>query len=151
MNPTYQNFHGVVPPWPPPGDTPDPVSPFKVWIHPCFQLVLCTGDSSKCSLFAPFYVGSRVKYMTVHTHSACTVIVANMIELLLKSFLVYHSPMFEVWKVPKRLVEVSCDVTQHLVAYRTAVDTRTNMVPECVHILDNTYGCPASIHYFLLD
>ena len=52
--------------------------------------------------------------------------VANMIELLLKSFLVYHSPMFEAWKVPKRLVEVSCDVTQHLVAYRTAVGTRTN-------------------------
>ena len=24
--------------------------------------------------------------------------VANMIELLLKSFLVYHSPMFEAWK-----------------------------------------------------
>ena len=48
-----------------------------------------------------------------------------MIELLLESFLVYHSPMFEAWKVPKRLVEVSCDVTLHLVAYRTAVDTRT--------------------------
>ena len=26
--------------------------------------------------------------------------VANMIELLLRSFLVYHSPMFEAWKVP---------------------------------------------------
>ena len=25
--------------------------------------------------------------------------VANMIELFLKSFLVYHSPMFEAWKV----------------------------------------------------
>ena len=35
--------------------------------------------------------------------------VANMIELLLKSFLVYHSPMFEAWKVPKRPVEVSRD------------------------------------------
>ena len=42
--------------------------------------------------------------------------VADMIELLLKSFLVYHSPMFEAWKVPKRLVEVSGDVTQHLLA-----------------------------------
>ena len=52
--------------------------------------------------------------------------VANIIELLLKSFLVYHSPMCEVCKVPKRPVEVSCDVTQHLVAYRTAVETRTN-------------------------
>ena len=52
--------------------------------------------------------------------------VANTIELLLKSFLVYHSPMFEAWKVPKRPVEVSCDVMQHLVAYRTAVETRTN-------------------------
>ena len=46
--------------------------------------------------------------------------VVNMIELL-KSFLVYHSPMFEAWKVPKRPAEVSCDVTQLLVAYRTAV------------------------------
>ena len=52
--------------------------------------------------------------------------VANMIEPLVKSFLVYHSPMFEAWKVPKRRVEVSCDVTHHLVAYLTAVDTRTN-------------------------
>ena len=33
--------------------------------------------------------------------------------------------MFEAWKVPKRPVEVSCDVTQHLVAYQTAVETRT--------------------------
>ena len=45
---------------------------------------------------------------------------------ILKSFLVYHSPLFEAWKVPKRPVEVSCDVTQHLVAHRTAVETRTN-------------------------
>ena len=30
--------------------------------------------------------------------------VANMIEILLKSFLVYHLPMFEAWKVPKRPV-----------------------------------------------
>ena len=51
---------------------------------------------------------------------------ASIIELLLKSFLVYPSPMFEAQKVPKRPVEVSCDVTQHLVAYRTAVETRTN-------------------------
>ena len=49
-----------------------------------------------------------------------------MIELLLKSVLVYHLPMFKACKVPKRPVEVSCDVTQHLVAYRTAVETRTN-------------------------
>ena len=34
--------------------------------------------------------------------------------------------MFEAWKDPKRPVEVSCDVTQHLVAYRTAVETQTN-------------------------
>ena len=53
--------------------------------------------------------------------------VPNMLELLLKSFLVYHSPMFEAWKVPKRPVEVSCDVTQNLVAYRTAVGTRTTL------------------------
>ena len=51
--------------------------------------------------------------------------VTNMIELLLKKFLVYHSPMFEAWKVPKRPVEVLCDVTEHLVAYWTAVETRT--------------------------
>ena len=31
----------------------------------------------------------------------------NIIELLLKSCLVYHSPMFEAWKVPKRPVEVT--------------------------------------------
>ena len=52
--------------------------------------------------------------------------VVNMIELLLKSFVVYHSPMFETWKVPKRPVEVSCDVTQHLLAYRTDVGNWTN-------------------------
>ena len=34
--------------------------------------------------------------------------------------------MFEAWKVPKRPVEVSRDVTEHLVAYWTAVSTRTN-------------------------
>ena len=51
--------------------------------------------------------------------------VANIIELL-KSFLVYHSPMCEAWKLPKRSVEVLCDVTQHLVTYHTAVETRTN-------------------------
>ena len=59
--------------------------------------------------------------------------VANMIELPLKKFLVYHSPMFEAWKVPKRPVEVSCDVTQHLVAYRTAVETRTNSSGTCTN------------------
>ena len=36
-----------------------------------------------------------------------------------------HYGMFKAWKVPQKLVEVSCDVTQHLVAYRTAVGTRT--------------------------
>ena len=49
-----------------------------------------------------------------------------MIEFLPKSFSVYHSPMFEAWKVPKRPIEVSCDVTQHLLAYRTAVENWTN-------------------------
>ena len=49
-----------------------------------------------------------------------------MIEILLKGFLVYYSPMFEAWKVPKRPVEVPCDVTQQLVEYWTAVATRTN-------------------------
>ena len=37
--------------------------------------------------------------------------VGNMIELPLKGFLVYHSPVFETWNVPKRPVEVLCDVT----------------------------------------
>ena len=36
---------------------------------------------------------------------------------------VYHMPVFEAWKVPKRPVEVSCDVTSYLVAYQTAVET----------------------------
>ena len=34
--------------------------------------------------------------------------------------------MFEALKVPKRPVEVSCDVTQLLLAYRTAIGNRTN-------------------------
>ena len=62
--------------------------------------------------------------LKVNSHHKISV--ANMIKLLLKSFLVYHSPMFETWKVLKRPVEVSCDVTQHLVAYWTAVGTRTH-------------------------
>ena len=62
--------------------------------------------------------------MMLNSHQKLNV--ANMIELLLESFLVYHSPMFEAWKVPKRLVEVSCDITQHLLAYLTAVGNRTN-------------------------
>ena len=79
------------------------------------------------------------KSIEVNTPSACYSVaaclkgnshqklsVASMIELLLKSFLVYHLPMFEAWKVPKRPVEVSCDITQHLVEYWTAVGTRTN-------------------------
>ena len=57
-----------------------------------------------------------------------------MIELLLKSFVVYHSPMFEAEKVPKRPVEVSCDVTQHLAAYQTAVETGTNSSGMRTHI-----------------
>ena len=51
---------------------------------------------------------------------------ADMTELPRKSVLAYHSPIFEAWKVPKRPIEVSCDVMQHLLAYRTAVETRTN-------------------------
>ena len=60
--------------------------------------------------------------------------VAYVIELLLKIFLVYHSPMFEAWKVPKRPLEVSCDVTLHLVVYQTAAGTRTNSSGMCTHI-----------------
>ena len=68
-----------------------------------------------------------------------------MIELLLKSFFFsmrYHLPMFEAWKIPKRPVEVLCDVTQHLVAYHVTElpYTLRQLVPECVHIPDNTHG-----------
>ena len=76
--------------------------------------------------------------------------VANMIELLLKSFLVYHSPMFEAWKVPKRLVEVSCDVTQHLVVYRTAVGARTNSSEMRTHTGQHS-RLPCMHTLFLLD
>ena len=69
---------------------------------------------------------SSIEVVLLKGNSHQKLSVANMIELPLKSFLVYHSPMFEAWKVPKRPVEVSCDVTQHLVAYRTAIGTRTN-------------------------
>ena len=59
---------------------------------------------------------------------------ANMIEQFLKSFLVYRSPMFEAWKVPKRPVEVSCDVMLHLMAYRTAIETLTNSFSLCLSL-----------------
>ena len=42
--------------------------------------------------------------------------VAHMIELLLKSFVVHRLPIFEAWKVPKRPVEVSCDITLQFAA-----------------------------------
>ena len=54
-----------------------------------------------------------------------------MMELLLKSVLVYHSPMFEAWKVPKRPVEVSCDVTHHLVAYTGLPVCHAVLRPRC--------------------
>ena len=62
------------------------------------------------------YIGEPVSPIKGNFHHKISV--ATMIELLLKSFLVYHSPMFEAWKVPNRPDEVSCDVTLHLVAYR---------------------------------
>ena len=49
-----------------------------------------------------------------------------MIELLLKSCLVYYMLIFEAWKVAKRPLEVLCDAMQHLVAYQTVVETRTD-------------------------
>ena len=76
--------------------------------------------------------------------------VASMIELLLKSFLVYHSPMFEAWKVPKRPLEVSCDVTQRLVAYRNTVGTRTNSFGMCTHTGQHS-RLPRMHALFLLD
>ena len=65
-------------------------------------------------------------HTTLKGNSHQKISVPIMIELLLKSFLVYHSPMFEACKVLKRPVEVSCDVAQHLLAYRTAVGNRIN-------------------------
>ena len=47
--------------------------------------------------------------------------------------------MSEAYKVPRRLVEVSYDITQHLVAYRTASGTRNNSF-KSVHIPDNSHG-----------
>ena len=67
-----------------------------------------------------------------------------------KFFLVYHSPMLEAWKVPKRPVEVSCDVTQHLVAYRTAVGTRTNSSGMRTHAGQHS-RLPRMHALFLLD
>ena len=37
----------------------------------------------------------------------------------------YYAPILKAWKFPKGPVEVLCDITPHLVAYRTAVETRT--------------------------
>ena len=76
--------------------------------------------------------------------------VGNMVELHLKSLLVYHSPMFEAWKVPKRPVKVSCDVTQHLVAYRTAAGTRTNSSGMRTHAGQHS-RLPCMYTLFLLD
>ena len=56
-----------------------------------------------------------MRFLKGNSHQKISV--ANMIELLLKSFLVHHSPMFKAKKVP--------DVTQPLVACQTAVETRT--------------------------
>ena len=60
---------------------------------------------------------------------------SNMIELILKSVLVYHSPTCEAWQATKkRSVEVSCDVMPDLVAYETTVQTRTHSRGMCRHI-----------------
>ena len=68
--------------------------------------------------------------------------VANMAELLLKSFLVYQSPKSEAWKVPRRLAEVLCDVTPNLAAYQTAIETRTHSSGNAYR----THRCLACIH-----
>ena len=52
--------------------------------------------------------------------------VANMIELLLKSFFGVSLAFVRSLEGSERPVEVPGDVTQHLVVYRTAVGTRTN-------------------------
>ena len=49
-----------------------------------------------------------------------------MIELLLKRFFGVSLAYARSLDGSQRPVEVACDVTQHLVAYRTAVGTQTN-------------------------
>ena len=83
------------------------------------------GHRCTCSAIEVLVVCSRCR-LKFKGNSHPKLSVANMIELLLKSILVCHSPMLEAWKAPERLVEVLCDITQHLVAYRTAIGTRTN-------------------------
>ena len=55
-----------------------------------------------------------------HSHRK-KISIASIIELLLTSFLVYHSPICEAWKAPKKPIEVSGDVKHHLVAYQAAL------------------------------
>ena len=59
-------------------------------------------------------------YFSLKGNSRQKISMAYMIELLLKSYLVYHSPMFEAWEVPKG--QLKCRV----MSLSTAVDTRTN-------------------------
>ena len=91
------------------------VSCLGVFLHPH---VLAT--SGCCDVFMRHCIS------TLKGNSHQKKYLANMIELLLKSFLVYHLPIFEAWKVTKRPDGVSCDIMPHLVAYQTAVETRTN-------------------------
>ena len=53
-------------------------------------------------------------------------------------------------RFPKRPVKVSCDVTQHLVAYRTAVGTRTNSSRMRTHTGQHSW-LPCMHTLFLLD
>ena len=56
-----------------------------------------------------------------------------MTDLLQNSSLVYHSPIFEAWKVPLRPVEVSNGVKRDLAAYQTAVETWTQSSGMCTY------------------
>ena len=64
---------------------------FQLKVSHCDGLGKCLRSMQTCSR------GIKLKGNSHQKLSA-----ANVIELLLKSFLVYHSPMFEAWKAPQK-------------------------------------------------
>ena len=113
-NLTRDSSEGVYAP-PPHTPLPHPTYPFRL-----------SGEDAKNVYPTPARLGCTTCKTALKGNSHQEISVANMIELLLKSFLVFGPPMFKAKTDPKRPVEVSCDITQHLMAYQTAVDTRTN-------------------------
>ena len=92
----------------------------------CIEKNLLKSQNSKIKEVTEGYRRLPKAILSVKRDSHQKISMANVTELLVKSFLVYYSPMSETWKVPKRPVEVLCDITQHLVAYRTAVETNSS-------------------------